>query len=257
MYLDVCSRPNKNKNMQTFCIASHNNINYVAITALVASFNKNSELTYLDVINIFHEFAHSLFHIFNNTDYSILSGINSAGLDFIKIPALVLENLCYTEDVFIKLFDGLVDEDKIEDKIEKEVDKEVKNINKNNNNKNNIKNFINIVQVIKLKCFRELIKTAILDINSYTNTNNTNNTNKNNIILNNSGLHHIFIFSKIISDDIFISKNLLNNIQDFKNKIMINQNIQEYITRSNNFNNFYISSKTILDAASTFLEHAK
>lgn len=96
LYLDLFSR--NNKNVQTRCFGLN-----ISSAVLVSNFDKiNCLLEYQEVITLFHELGHVLHHCFGNTKHSLFSGMN-VELDFIEIPALVLENLCWNANIIKKM----------------------------------------------------------------------------------------------------------------------------------------------------------
>jgi Zn-dependent oligopeptidase len=99
-YLDLLPRQGKYNQTACFhlkspCMYPFNSNNYqLPVTTLITNFTEKY-LKHGDVITLFHEFSHIFHHILGKGKYGILSGTN-VEQDFVEIPALMLENYCWS-----------------------------------------------------------------------------------------------------------------------------------------------------------------
>lgn len=103
-YLDLIKRKNKPSNSICFSLQSpsyypFNSGKYqTPVNSIMFSFNKL--LCFNEVVHFFHEFSHVIQCVFNKNRYSLFSGTN-VQKDYVQIPAMVLEYVCW-EKRFIK-----------------------------------------------------------------------------------------------------------------------------------------------------------
>jgi Zn-dependent oligopeptidase len=113
LYLDLFQRQGKIGQTRCFnlrtssCYPFNNNKQQIPIIALIADlqFNNipnNCILTHSEVISIFHEMTHVIYQVLCKSKYLPLSGSN-AETDFIQIPALTLDNLCWDNAILKRL----------------------------------------------------------------------------------------------------------------------------------------------------------
>ena len=55
-------------------------------------------LTHDEVVTVFHEFGHALYHILTQVDYADVAGINGVMWDAVEFPSQFLEHWCYTDE---------------------------------------------------------------------------------------------------------------------------------------------------------------
>lgn len=107
----------------------------IPITAVIASFNKNS-ITFNDLISLFHELVHALHYIFGKTKYSLFCGTNVED-DFIETPAQTVENLCWNNDFIKRMSKHRITGKRLDDETIEGMIK-IKNINTGTHFKRNI-----------------------------------------------------------------------------------------------------------------------
>lgn len=107
-FIDLYARENKQHrnhcvNMQPGCEYPYGKNKQLNQSVLVANFSDNvTILNYQDVIFLFHEMAHIMHNIIGSTRISQFSGTNTEK-DFVEIPALVLEKLCWEPSIIKRL----------------------------------------------------------------------------------------------------------------------------------------------------------
>lgn len=129
VYFDLHDRSDKYKQvrciiLQSGCMYPLSSGKYVVpAIALLASFVGNPILlSFQDVVSIFHEFGHIIHHIFGKTKYIMFSGTN-VEIDFVEVPALILELLCYEPHIIKRLSQHHVNNESLSDAV---IDKIIK-----------------------------------------------------------------------------------------------------------------------------------
>ncbi|KAF5200448.1 Mitochondrial intermediate peptidase protein [Thalictrum thalictroides] len=112
-YLDMYSREEK---FGYSCVLALQNgstffdgARQVPVTLLLCQFRKEADgnpelLRFSEVVNLFHELGHVVYHICNRASYARFSSLH-VDPDFLEIPSQVLENWCY-ESSTLKLISG-------------------------------------------------------------------------------------------------------------------------------------------------------
>jgi oligopeptidase A len=62
-----------------------------------------SQMTFDEVITLFHEFGHGLQHMLTRVDYPLASGIRNIEWDAVELPSQFMENWCYHRETLIGL----------------------------------------------------------------------------------------------------------------------------------------------------------
>jgi len=115
LYLDLIERKSKCCTARCFCLQPAciypmtSGKFLVPIIAIVTSFSAEY-MNYQDVILLFHEMAYVMYYIFGKTKYVLFSGANVEA-SFVKIPALILENIFWQEfanDMFKKCYNAIL-----------------------------------------------------------------------------------------------------------------------------------------------------
>jgi Zn-dependent oligopeptidase len=107
-FIDLYARDTKQRrnhciNIQPGCEYPYGKNKQLNQSVLIANFTNNvTILNYQDVIFLFHEMAHIMHNILGSTRISQFSGTN-AERDFVEIPALVLEKLCWEPSIIRRL----------------------------------------------------------------------------------------------------------------------------------------------------------
>ncbi len=102
------------------------NIHQVPIVAILAPFKKNSLLTHPDVIAFFCEFEYVIYYLCNRSKYCIFNGI-FAETEFINTIPLVMGNICWENIILKKLSSHYKTKKPLPDKIINKL-KNVKNL---------------------------------------------------------------------------------------------------------------------------------
>ncbi len=65
----------------------------------LGSSNHPDMVTHTQLQTLFHEFGHTLHHLFSESEYALLSGIESLGEDMIEFPSVFLEQLAWEPQI--------------------------------------------------------------------------------------------------------------------------------------------------------------
>ena len=113
LYLDLFQRTGKIKQTRSFILRPgsqyplNKNKFQPTVMSLISyiEFNgdpKKTLLDHSDLVNLFHEMGHIMFHMLSKSKYSPLSGSNMEK-DFIQTPSLTLDNLCWEPSILKRL----------------------------------------------------------------------------------------------------------------------------------------------------------
>ena len=213
----------------------------VPIVAMLAPFKRNSLLTHFDVISFFCEFEYVIYYLCNRSKYCIFNGI-FAEIEFINTIPLVMGNICWENIILKKLSSHYKTKKPLPDKIINKL-KNAKNLTVGINYKLIILNaiydqtihthntFINYCETLLKNKDIKIRQTSIIDYMSKAYKKLYNNImcyKKNplysiklndgifmlgswkNLIANKDGRSYEYIWSKIISLEIYQNK-FLNN----------------------------------------------
>jgi metallopeptidase MepB len=264
LYLDLFERPGKINttrcfNLRPSCMYPLNSGEYQKpVVALVSfiSFNGNPKdtlLTHSEVISLFHELGHVMHQMINKSKYLVL-GTSDLEIDFIQIPSLVLDNLCWEKSILQRLSSHHINGTHLPDDI---IDKmiKVRNLNVGIHYKKTIlssiydqfihssdgfivmcENFLKLNNNVRADTIKEnfsnLYKQLHLKIMKSSSENNSVSFNNGTvfpfnfdcILLDKHALFYCLIWAKIFAFDIYNQKfkdirNLEKIGTEFKNKI--------------------------------------
>ncbi len=106
-YTDMFARSGKRTGAWIDDCINRKNLNGSAtlpVGYLVCNFSpsgdgRESLLTHIDIVTLFHEFGHMLHHLLTRIDYPSIAGINGVPWDAVELPSQFMENFAWNFDV--------------------------------------------------------------------------------------------------------------------------------------------------------------
>jgi thimet oligopeptidase len=243
-YFDLFPRKNKYGHAACFTIncgsEDSNGNKYLPVSSVVCNFTVGNSkipscLSIEEVNTLFHEFGHCIHNSFGHTKYALFSG-TSVERDFVEMPSQIIENWIYNKEILKIIGKHYKTKKKIDDKtiniiiklkdlfkgfimkrqillskLDNTLHSNNKFIGKNQYQKNMIKN---LYHFLAKEVFKNKIKTD----------KRTNMATSFGHIANGyDGMYYSYLWSKVISNDIYKSK--------FKNNILNPKLGEEYIKK--------------------------
>ncbi len=113
LFVDLIKRVDKKRQIKAYCLRKGTN-DTLPITVLLGSFYKNCNnsilLLFHEVVSLFHEMGHVMFHIFSKAP-----SYEQPANDYVEIPAQVMDLYCWDKQIIRRLSSHYVTKNKLDD----------------------------------------------------------------------------------------------------------------------------------------------